>query len=273
MMKGNKVCGYSRRIYKTMIRTLLLLFTIFVLTSNFAYADNGGTIVHVTNTGECYHRAGCSYLRSDNEITLREAVEKGYRACSRCNPPRLETLSSNANTKTSSYSAKAVNNSNSGMGWFVVVGAVVIYIGFRTKDLASRIKENKEKAEQRAIAEAKARAEWEAKREYYRELYEGKNPLSLVQVPEGVFFVDGYPSTKGKRKYGKYTVYVARKSGRVMHFNPNCGGATLIPVNYVERCRMPHCQRCGYGKMELPDVDWYFEYRKIKEIKAKYHIE
>lgn len=51
--------------------------------------QNGDTIVYVTNTGECYHRRGCSYLKSKNKIELEDAVDDGYRACSRCNPPKL----------------------------------------------------------------------------------------------------------------------------------------------------------------------------------------
>lgn len=43
--------------------------------------------VYVTNTGECYHRDGCSYLRSRNPISLEDA-KKWYRPCSRCNPPQ-----------------------------------------------------------------------------------------------------------------------------------------------------------------------------------------
>lgn len=48
----------------------------------------GDTIVYVTRTGECYHRAGCRYLsHSCIPITLREARKK-YRPCSVCDPPR-----------------------------------------------------------------------------------------------------------------------------------------------------------------------------------------
>lgn len=45
------------------------------------------TIVHITKTGECYHNAGCDSLsKSDREVTLDEAKEKGLRACKRCDP-------------------------------------------------------------------------------------------------------------------------------------------------------------------------------------------
>ena len=40
--------------------------------------------VYVTDTGTKYHRAGCGYLHSQHELTLGEAIEKGYTACSRC---------------------------------------------------------------------------------------------------------------------------------------------------------------------------------------------
>ena len=53
-------------------------------------AQGGGEVtVHITKTGETYHAAGCSYLsRSDIEITLSEAKERGLTPCSRCNPPQ-----------------------------------------------------------------------------------------------------------------------------------------------------------------------------------------
>ena len=45
-------------------------------------------IVYITRTGECYHRAGCSYLRmSKIPIQLNQA-RKYYRPCSRCKPPK-----------------------------------------------------------------------------------------------------------------------------------------------------------------------------------------
>ena len=53
-------------------------------------AASGDTIVYITRTGECYHRGNCSYLKSKIETTLQKAVDGGYRACSRCNPPKLD---------------------------------------------------------------------------------------------------------------------------------------------------------------------------------------
>jgi len=46
------------------------------------------TIVYVTRTGTKYHRAGCQHLRQSHiPLTLAEAKERGYTACSVCKPP------------------------------------------------------------------------------------------------------------------------------------------------------------------------------------------
>lgn len=72
------------------IRVLLLILAVVLFTSTLSvYADNGDTIVYRTRTGECYHNAGCSYLKSCIEITLRQANDMGLRPCSRCHPPVL----------------------------------------------------------------------------------------------------------------------------------------------------------------------------------------
>ena len=83
---------------RRIIAFLLALTLIFVITTPVfaATSDNGNTIVYRTRTGERYHRDGCSYLRSSCiELTLREAVERGLRPCSRCSPPRYNGEISN----------------------------------------------------------------------------------------------------------------------------------------------------------------------------------
>ena len=41
--------------------------------------------VYITNTGEKYHRDGCQYLRKSKiAISLDDAIDSGYTACSRC---------------------------------------------------------------------------------------------------------------------------------------------------------------------------------------------
>lgn len=44
-------------------------------------------MVYITETGEKYHKAGCSSLKnSSEEITLSEAKERGYAPCAKCRP-------------------------------------------------------------------------------------------------------------------------------------------------------------------------------------------
>lgn len=45
-------------------------------------------ILYRTYSGECYHRASCSYLKSRIEVTKESAKAIGLRPCSRCNPPK-----------------------------------------------------------------------------------------------------------------------------------------------------------------------------------------
>ena len=71
-------------------RIILIVCVLFSVSASIftVSADNGSTIVYVTDSGEKYHSAGCRYLsRSQNSITLEDAVDNGYSPCSRCNPP------------------------------------------------------------------------------------------------------------------------------------------------------------------------------------------
>lgn len=87
-----------------MKRFLSLFLCVIILVCSvlpFYALANGNTTVYVTNTGECYHRSGCQYLRkSCISISLQDAVSEGYRACSKCCPPSLTYSSSDNSTYT-----------------------------------------------------------------------------------------------------------------------------------------------------------------------------
>lgn len=86
------------------LRVFLLVILMLCSLAAPCFADNGDVTVYITKTGECYHKEGCSYLRNSKiAITLLEAVEANYRACSRCKPPTLDAGSSarSAPTETS----------------------------------------------------------------------------------------------------------------------------------------------------------------------------
>lgn len=49
--------------------------------------SNSSRTVYITKTGSKYHSSSCSYLkRSKIAISLKDAKDRGYSACSRCNP-------------------------------------------------------------------------------------------------------------------------------------------------------------------------------------------
>ena len=73
-----------------MRRYFLAIISAFLLVLA-AYAAAPDTIVYVTKTGEKYHTEGCTSLRSSKiEMSLEEAVSKGYEPCGRCKPPLLD---------------------------------------------------------------------------------------------------------------------------------------------------------------------------------------
>ena len=73
-----------------MKKLLGFFLAVFILVSP-ALAAGGNTAVYITRTGECYHTGSCRYLKKSKiEITLADAVARGYRACKVCCPPSLD---------------------------------------------------------------------------------------------------------------------------------------------------------------------------------------
>lgn len=89
-----------------------------------------GTVVYVTDTGECYHRKGCSYLKSSNRTTVERAEARGYRPCSRCDPDVL----------TGEYGSQSGSSGSSGSSK-------------RTMEAKTSTQETKEKREENSVVE------------------------------------------------------------------------------------------------------------------------
>ena len=99
--------------YKHYKRLFLVIIAVFLLIGALqitTQAASGESTVYITSTGECYHRSGCSYLKSKIEVTLSYAVSNGYRACSRCNPP---TLTDSSETDNRAYRSSGKSQSES----------------------------------------------------------------------------------------------------------------------------------------------------------------
>lgn len=58
-----------------------------ITVKNKAATTTKSRTVYITNTGSKYHSSGCRYLRKSKiAISLNNAKNSGYTACSRCNP-------------------------------------------------------------------------------------------------------------------------------------------------------------------------------------------
>lgn len=69
-------------------RPILLLVLIAICFTLVAVAaDDSAKTVYITTTGKCYHSDGCKSLaKSKTAITKKDAIAKGYKACSICKP-------------------------------------------------------------------------------------------------------------------------------------------------------------------------------------------
>lgn len=55
------------------------------MASAFSAAPAGGTMVWIPKSGSKYHsRSSCSNMRNPGQVTLDEAIRRGYDSCSKC---------------------------------------------------------------------------------------------------------------------------------------------------------------------------------------------
>ena len=100
-------------------RKALAIFTVVILTvgilipSSTVKAASGDTTVYLTKTGECYHASNCSSLRKSKiPTTLQDAVDRGYRPCSKCHPGSLDAASSSSTTSAKTKASVAATTAS-----------------------------------------------------------------------------------------------------------------------------------------------------------------
>ena len=90
----------------SLVSAVLMLVVAIFASGNTVYAASGDTVVYITKTGECYHSSGCSSLKKSKiETTLQSAIDRGYRACSKCKPGSLDSASASTTTKATTATA------------------------------------------------------------------------------------------------------------------------------------------------------------------------
>ncbi len=118
---------YIRKIASWAIAVLFLLalFPLNVQDNITAQAASGSTTVYITDYGEKYHTYSCQYLYdSRHSISLSRAVERGYKPCSVCNPPRL-TGGGNTSPSPSTPSYQGGSTKQEDERWIPIFWAVV----------------------------------------------------------------------------------------------------------------------------------------------------
>lgn len=250
---------------------LLCVFLLALAAPAMARTVPDGTVVYVTDTGECYHRKGCSYLKSSNRTTVEEAEARGYRPCSRCDPdvrtgeyvPKYKfgggssgTVRSAPNPSSSASRNPKEDKRESDGSWVLLVFVAVILgaplLAGGVAGCHTAVKERKEKAE-------------------YVKLYSGRTPEELTGVPEDVVFgPDGLPKVRGAQGWGqRFTCYIT-PNGESYHGTKGCSGARKeVHICQVMGVKKP-CAKCHPPTEE--DLSWYAEYIRVKEIKRKYKI-
>lgn len=88
-----------------------MLFTVTILILFFTFQDLFSQTVYITKSGKKYHSENCSSLRKSSiPIDLKDAVSRGYTACSRCNPPELSKKEATVREKSSSVSSTSTKS-------------------------------------------------------------------------------------------------------------------------------------------------------------------
>ena len=237
----------------------------------YAYTGNGNLIVHVTNTGSCYHKSGCGALRSDIEITLEEAYIAGYQRCDRCKPPVYTGEAKQGSVKevrtggSSGGSSKEKNAEPITKSIETVprktfnfkpvlctLGCIVVAL-IAVNKIKEALKREKERIHQRQ--------EYEVRKKFYEENYKGKSIQDIVGAPSGVTIKKDGSVISGseteENPYGELTVFVSR-SGVRYHTNRHCNGAYIkYPVNKYAALSKGYtaCRICGGNNESIPE--WY----------------
>ena len=241
---------------------LCVLLVLLVPAPCRAGSYNGEITVYVTDSGDCYHREGCTYLKSKHAVSLEDAA-KSYRRCSRCDPP---ILGESRPDDAAPYGAAGEWESSGGskpsgerdeqeqafereeeetegpsyIGAFIVV-LVALFFVYAVYWGTKYRKELK-------IHRARCR---------------GELPGGVPGMPFGTIIgSDGLPRQVNSRyMWGpQYTFYVSR-TGEVFHRNARCGKASLFSVHAMYLGDRRPCKIC---KPMRPDMSWFMPYFNAK---------
>lgn len=273
--------SFINRTIALILAFVVMFFCFYLYNAQYLYGassdDNGDVIVYITNTGSKYHRENCSYLKSKNAISLREAVEQGYTPCSRCNPPRLgerteedddpyEVPANNTNSGSSAGSRNpsqnhahsnnvnySVSNSAKKKNEYPIGISCAAFVG--GAGILAIISKSK-----RAKADKRRKEKLAADRKIFLDKLNGERIRDKAGVPANYYFYNGLPKDNNNREYGSFTLYIS-KSGNHYHSRRGCCSAR-IPIHSFKASRLyKPCSKCCKSGYRIPD--WYMNYSSL----------
>ncbi len=242
-----------------------------------AYTGNGSTVVHITETGACYHKDGCGALRSDITITLEDAYIKGYQPCDRCDPPiytgqaihitEKEVHRSTGNSFRESgviKKAQKVTSEPNPLPWLIIKYSSICILIIGVSVVAAMIIIKRIKASKEIKRETISRQqEYEARKKNYEENYKGRSIREIIGAPDDISIDRNGKVVRGtatkQEPYGDLTVFISY-SGQRYHRSYSCRKSYgVVPVNIYDAVIHGYspCYYCGGAPIRVPE--WYLK--------------
>ncbi len=198
------------------------------------------TVCYTTATGNCYHSAGCGYLRSSYKTNVYVAKNDGYTACSRCSVGELDISDKN----------------EVAYGVLTMLGISVIIFFWasikRRKVTTANISRIK------AISEEKselAESEFDA---YLINKIETNGMLQIVDAPEHIQIMNGKLYSTKENIYRYISYY-----GECYHISKKCLRGRFKEVLVFDVIGKYHpCGKCNSFYSDSKP-EWYIKYEKI----------
>ena len=223
------------------------------------YAEYGNYDVYLSS-GK-FHLPGCPKAKPNGFTRSLSKVTIGYEPCPYCKPLKYSSYEKFEEQELGKGQEEIPDSENerphsSNFLLYGFGGVICICAGYR---YFSKRKKNKKLTD-------KEQNEYN----YYFSCYAFYEPEDFVDIPKGTYIKDGLPCSSGNGPYGIYTAYVTKK-GKKYHRRESCSKSPYLHTTnlvYAMRLYGP-CKRCVNC---LPDLSWYKEYIRIKQIKEKYSI-
>lgn len=220
---------------------------------------------------DIFHLKGCPGIQGNGTLRSLSFLTKEVQPCNYCQPLKynsIEDVPGYEDPTEESIGLIEIIGIGALLLWVIWIGYILLSCFSFLKDKIQNKLKSKNTEQMLKLKEAER---IQAEYEYYFSCYAFYPPESFVDIPKGVFLKHGLPATSGRGKYGLYTVYVTPK-GKCYHQrelclkSPNLKQTHFIFINGYLR----PCSRCV--KKVLPDLNWYYEYKRIYDIKKKYLI-